>query len=65
VMSKTLKLGVVKLFTALGVIPAGKQGVEVDLVKILKDYPESENRGILLAILEGNQPAAEKTPAPA
>jgi len=39
--------------------------VEFDLTKILKDYPESENRGILLAILEGNQPAAEKTPAPA
>jgi len=57
VMSKTLKLGVVKLFTALGVIPAGKQGVEFDLTKILKDYPESVTRGFLLAILEGNQPA--------
>lgn len=55
VLAETLKFGVVKLFQMLGVIPAGTQGVEYDLIKILKGYPASQNRDLLIGILEGKK----------
>lgn len=57
VMAQTLKFGVIKLFQELGMIPGGKTGVEYDLINILKNYPESYNRDLLIGILEGKQPA--------
>jgi hypothetical protein len=51
VTAKTLKLGIVKLFHELGVIPGGEV-VEYDFVNILKDYPDSYNKKLILDILE-------------
>jgi hypothetical protein len=56
VTAQTLKFGIVKLFNALGIIPGG-QIVEYDLINILKGYPDSYNKKLIISVLENKQTA--------